>query len=127
MIDISYKHLKVWQKSKELCLLVYKITKEFPKEEIYAITSQIRRCAISIPSNIAEGYAKTSIKDNIKFCEIAYGSYYELNTQIEIANDLGYIKYENTIIEFNKLSEEIGKMLYGYIKSLKQKLCDENI
>lgn len=127
MIDISYKHLKVWQKSKELCLLVYKITKEFPKEEIYAITSQIRRCAISIPSNIAEGYAKTSIKDNIKFCEIAYGSYYELNTQIEIANDLGYIKYENTIIEFNKLSEEIGKMLYGYIKSLKQKLCDEGI
>lgn len=127
MIDISYKHLKVWQKSKELCLLVYKITKEFPKEEIYAITSQIRRCAISIPSNIAEGYAKTSIKDNIKFCEIAYGSYYELNTQIEIANDLGYITYENTIIEFNKLSEEIGKMLYGYIKSLKQKLCDESI
>lgn len=127
MLDISYKHLKVWQKSKDLCLFVYKITKDFPKEEIYAITSQIRRCAISIPSNIAEGYAKTSIKDNIKFCEIAYGSYYELNTQIEIAYDLGYIKYENTFNDFNKLSEEIGKMLYGYIKSLKQKMYDESI
>lgn len=121
MIDLSYKHLRVWQKSKELCLFIYKITKQFPKEEIYAITSQIRRSAVSIPSNIAEGYAKSSIKERLRFSEIAYGSFYELATQIDIAYDLKYVTKED-YDSFMNLSEEIGKMLYGYIKSFKDKI-----
>lgn len=118
MFELNFVKLNVWGKSKELCLLIYEITKQFPKEELYGITSQIRRCAVSIPSNIAEGYAKSSSKENLRFVEIAYGSYYELITQMEIANCLGYIKYEKDINKYRELIEEVGKLLYGYKKVL---------
>lgn len=121
MFEFNFKKLEVWKKSKELCLFIYDITKKFPKEELYGLTSQIRRAVISIPSNIAEGYAKSSIKEQIKFIEISYGSYYELNTQIEIAFDLHYIdknNYDKFLILFN----EVGKLLYCYKKFLQDKL-----
>ena len=74
----NYKELKVWQKSYQLCLKIYKVTKIFPKEEKYGLTSQIRRSAVSIPSNIAEGYGRKTTADYIKYLYIAYGSVCEL-------------------------------------------------
>jgi len=88
----NYKELKVWQKSYELCLTIYKITKEFPSDERYSLTQQIRRCAVSVPSNIAEGYGRKSTPEYVRFLYIAYGSICELETQILLAGDLGYIK-----------------------------------
>lgn len=126
MFELNFEKLNVWKKSKDLCLLIYEITKQFPKEELYGITSQIRRCVVSIPSNIAEGYAKTSSKENLRFIEIAYGSYYELITQMEIADCLGYIKYEKDINKYKELIDEVGKLLYGYKKVLLKSIENKN-
>jgi len=82
----TYKELIVWQKAYGLCLLVYKLTKNFPKEELYALTSQIRRATISIPSNIAEGYCRQRRLEYIQFLQIAFASGAELETQPLIAN-----------------------------------------
>ena len=87
----TYRDLIVWQKSMVLVTEVYKISKEFPNDETYGLTSQIRRCAVSIPSNIAEGYGRNSTNDYIHFLRIATGSLYELQTQMEIALNLHYI------------------------------------
>ena len=125
MLKLNYKNLEIWKLSKNICLFIYKITKDYPKEELYCLISQIRRCAISIPSNIAEGYAKSSVKEQLKFIEIAYGSYYELNTQIEISYDLKYIN-EDKYNSICKDLELLGKMLYGYKLSLQKKLKGEN-
>ena len=88
----NYKELKVWQQSYTLCLEVYRLTKEFPKEELYGLTSQARRSAVSIPSNIAEGYGRRTKPDYIRSLYIAYGSVCELDTQILLSCDLGYIR-----------------------------------
>ena len=90
----------------------YQLTKSFPKEEIYGLTSQIRRCAISIPSNIAEGKGRGSDKEFVRFLQISLGSLYELNTQLELSYDLNYIKNTKTIFD---LSFEIEKMLNSLI------------
>lgn len=116
----NYKELKVWQKSYLLCLEVYKITKGFPKEERYGLTSQIRRAAVSVPSNIAEGYGRKTTPEYIQALYVAYGSNCELETQILLAGDLGYIKDEN----MRKVQKEIGeveRMLKALIKSLEEK------
>ena len=86
----TYKDLIVWQKAMEFVVEIYKITKLFPKTELYGLTSQIRRCSISIPSNIAEGRYRGTKKDYLNFLRIAYGSGAELETQIEIAERLNY-------------------------------------
>ncbi len=114
------KELKVWQKSYQLCLEVYKITKRFPVEERYGLTSQIRRSAISVPSNIAEGYGRKTTPDYIRSLYIAYGSNCELETQILLSGDLNYIETK----EMKKLSDEIvevERMLKALIKSLEKK------
>lgn len=80
----SYKDLIVWQKSFELCLLIYRITKEFPKEELYGIVSQMRRAALSIPSNIAEGFSRHRKLEYIQFLHISFGSAAELETQLQM-------------------------------------------
>ena len=116
----NYKELIVWQKAYQLCLVLYKITQSFPKEERYGLTSQIRRAAISVPSNIAEGYGRKTTNEYIQALYIAYGSNCELETQILLAGDLGYIKAEKISI----LQQEVGdieRMLKGLIKSLKNK------
>jgi four helix bundle protein len=88
----NYKDLKVWQKSYELCLEIYRIKAKFPKEERYGLTSQIRRSVVSIPSNIAEGYGKKTTLDYIRMLYISYGSVCERETQILLAGDLGLIE-----------------------------------
>lgn len=93
----SFKELIVWQKSMELARIVYKVSIHFPKEEQYGLTSQLRRCAISIPSNISEGYARKSRKEYLQFYAIAYGSVSELQTQIILAHDFKYL----SDIDFN--------------------------
>ncbi len=91
----NYRDLKVWQKSYGLCLDLYRITKKFPKEERYGLTSQIRRSAVSIPSNIAEGYGRQTTADYLRSLYIAYGSVYELETQVLLSGDLNYVNKEN--------------------------------
>jgi four helix bundle protein len=91
----SYRELIIWQKSIQVVTNVYKLTRNFPKEELFGLTSQMRRCAISIPSNIAEGFGRNSQGDFKRFLNIALGSTYELQTQIEISLNLEYLNIEN--------------------------------
>lgn len=119
-INRGYKDLKVWKKSIDLVEHVYKETQNFPKEEIYGLTSQIRRSAVSVPSNIAEGSARRSNNDFIRFINIAYSSLSELETQLYIANRLGYL---NDIMLKNIEDDmsQIGMMLNGLRNSLQNK------
>ena len=117
------KELNVWQKSYILCLHIYKVTKGFPKDEIYGLTSQIRRSAVSIPSNIAEGYGRKTTLEYVRFLYIAYGSVCELETQVMISGDLCYVEKER----LGELRGEIGdveRMLKALIKSLESKHLD---
>jgi four helix bundle protein len=114
----KYTDLEVWKKSKNFASTIYKISASFPKDEIYGLTSQIRRCAVSVPSNIAEGSGRQYSKDTIQFLAIARGSLYEMETQLFISCDLGYI----SLIQLNESLteiENIGKLLNGYIRFLK--------
>ena len=115
----SCRDLIVWQKSMDLAKKVYQLTKTFPKDEIYGLTSQIRRCSVSIPSNIAEGRGRNSDKEFIRFLNISLGSLYELQTQLELALAFQYI---SNIDEVNNASIEIEKMLNALINSKKQKV-----
>ena len=108
----SYRDLIIWQKSMLLCEQIYILSQNFPKEEVYGLTSQIRRCAISIPSNIAEGKGRNSDKEFIRFLQISLGSLYELQTQLELAMKLGFTKDIDDILE---VTIEIEKMLNALI------------
>lgn len=113
----SYKDLIVWQKSMDLVVEVYKLTENFPREELFGLTSQMRRCVISIPSNIAEGRGRGTRKDFAQFLRIALGSANELQTQIEIAKRLTATKnlnYQQT----DFLIIEVIKMLKAMINKL---------
>lgn len=115
----SYRELIVWQKSFQLALEVYRITKKFPREEIYGLTSQIRRAAFAIPSNTAEGYARRSLAEYLQFLRIAFASGAELETQILIAKEVGLMSEE----DFKNLSgllSEVMKMLNSLIDKLKK-------
>ena len=115
----SYKDLIVWQKSMDLVVMVYEITSQFPQTEIYSLTSQMRRCAISIPSNIAEGRYRGTRKDFLRFIRIAFGSGAELETQVEIAKRLPIGRK----INFSRLDDalsQIMRMLNKMILSLKK-------
>ena len=111
MIIHSYKELIVWQKSVELVKGVYKLTGIFPKDELFGITSQIRRTSVSIPSNIAEGYSRRSHKEYLQFYAIAYGSALELETQLIISKQLA-LAPENQFQLVEDLLLEVIKMLY---------------
>lgn len=113
----NYKELKVWQKARELVKFIYKLTQKFPKEEIYSLTSQIRRAAVSIPSNIAEGAGHFSNKEFSRFLVIAYSSSCELDTQLILSYDLEFINNDD-LKNSASLIDEIQKMLSGLIKSL---------
>ncbi len=116
----NYKELKAWQKSYKLCLEIYRITAKFPNEERYGLTSQIRRSAVSIPSNIAEGYGRKTTVDYIRMLYISYGSVCELETQILLAGDLGLIE-KGELGTAKKDIAEIERMLKALIKSLENK------
>ena len=114
----SYKDLFVWKKAVDLSIATYKLTDRFPKEEIYGLTSQMRRAAVSVPSNIAEGSIRGSKKDFCHFLRIASGSVAELETQVEISKNLSFgvnLEYN----EVNNLATEVNKMIHGLIIKLK--------
>jgi four helix bundle protein len=115
----NYKELKVWQKAYRLCLEVYRITKTYPKEERYGLTSQIRRAAVSVPSNIAEGYGRRTVGEYIQALYIAYGSNCELETQILLAGDLGFMKRED-LEELQKDLGDVERLLKALIRSLEK-------
>lgn len=116
----TFRELFVWQKSMNLVSEMYQVSKSFPTEEQFGLTSQIRKSAVSIPSNIAEGYGRNSLNDYIRFLNIAVGSLFELQTQIEIAFNLKYLNKEmfEKIYEY---SREIERMLSSLIRKLKEK------
>jgi four helix bundle protein len=115
----SYKDLDAYKKAYEVAKLIYNMTKSFPKEELYGISSQLRRCAVSIPSNIAEGYMRGS-KEYTQFLKIALGSAAELETQLSLSMDLGFLGGD----EFNKiydLNQEVMKLLSTYITKISKR------
>jgi four helix bundle protein len=113
----GYRDLKVWRLAMDLAEDVYKLCAEFPRQEVYGLTSQLQRAAVSIPSNIAEGQARNTSKEFGHFLGIARGSLAELETQIMLAQRLGYLTVDKTNLVLEK-AEEIGKMLSGLQKSI---------
>ena len=107
---MKFKNLIVYQKSKELVKQVYALLKQFPDDERFALCGQMRRAAISVPSNIVEGMARLSNKDQSHFLNIAYGSLMELYAQLDIAHDLGYIS-EDDFTKIEASIDEIDKMI----------------
>ena len=116
MKTYSFEKLLVWQKSKSLAVIVYKTTSDFPKEELFGMTSQMRRCSVSIASNLAEGSGRSSFKDKARFTEISYSSALELLNQLMIAVDLEYIS-EESYLKIRTEIEEITFMLDSLHKS----------
>jgi four helix bundle protein len=114
----SYKDLDVWKKSFDLCFDIYQITKSFPKEELYGLTSRLRRASLSIPSNISEG-SKRGKKEFSHFLKIAHGSGAEVETQLLLAYRLEYV----SLLDFQKISgsvEDVMRMLSAFIKKLQE-------
>ncbi|MCX2761255.1 four helix bundle protein [Aquimarina muelleri] len=114
----TFRNLIIWQKSMELVTNIYLETKTFPKEELYGLTSQIRKASISVPSNIAEGYGRLGKNDYLRFLNIAISSLFELQTQLEIGKNLSFIQENNFNILFEN-TREIERMLVSYIKKIK--------
>lgn len=114
----NYKGLKVWSKSHEITLKIYSLTKVFPKEEIYSLTNQIRRCSSSIPANIAEGCGKNGKNDFGRFLNIALGSANETEYFLLLAKDLGYLRIEDHM-QLEKCINEIKGMLISLIKKVR--------
>lgn len=117
----NLQQLLIWQKAIALVIDVYRVTSKFPSEEKFGLTNQARRCAVSIPSNIAEGAGRNSEKDFLHFLSIANGSSYELQTQLIIANELHFLSQEeldNLLIHLS----EIQKMNHGFQEKLRSKI-----
>ena len=119
----DYKQLVVWQKSIEFVKETYKLCKLLPKEELFALSSQLKRAAVSVPSNIAEGFGRNSTKDYLRFLNISRGSIYESETQIHIGIELGYFT-EDQASKALELSFEIRKMLNALIGKLQSKITN---
>ena len=116
----NYKELYVWQKAYQLCLKIYGIARKFPSDERFGLTSQIKRSAVSIPSNIAEGYGRKTTADYMRMLYISYSSVCELETQVRLAGDLNFIERGELDTIKNNIVE-IERMLKGLIKSLENK------
>jgi len=119
MDERPHKRLQCWKKGIEITKLVYEITGQFPKDEIYGLSSQMRRAAVSIPSNISEGAAKNTKKEFIQFLYNAQGSLSELDTQLTISDEIGYID-KRTFSSIEKELNHENKLITGLIKSLKK-------
>lgn len=115
----SFTDLTAWQKGHELVLEIYKVTKNFPREELYALVDQMRRCVVSITSNIAEGFSRKSYKEKIQFYAIALGSTTELQNQLLVAKDVGYIA-KDKFDSLAYLTVEVHKLINGLIKGAKK-------
>lgn len=117
MSSKGYRDLLVWQRGIELVKITYNLTEKFPSKEMYALTNQLQRAAVSVPSNIAEGKGRGSDKEFRRFLRISLGSLAEVDTQLEITRQLEYIS-ELDFSETNQLVEEIRKMLYGLVNTV---------
>lgn len=117
----SYQDLHVWQDSLELVVKIYRITSTFPKEERYSLVNQMRRAAVSVPSNIAEGHSRARPGDYLRFLSVAVGSLHELETQVLIAMRLAYIT-DDVKKELLEACETLGRMLGALIRSLRRRL-----
>ena len=118
---MEYNKLEVWIEARKLTNLIYDLSKVFPKEEIYGLTNQMRRCSVSIPSNIAEGCGRQTSKDTINFLHISRGSLYELETQYYLALDQKYIDVNNFNIAFEQI-QICKKLINGFINYYKNKI-----
>jgi four helix bundle protein len=114
----TYRELIAWQKSYRLVLMVYRLSQHFPKEERFGLTQQIRRAAISVPSNIAEGWGRSSRMDYIRFLDMARGSIYELQTQMLLAGDLGFCRSDD---EVHALICEVERLINALMRALRAK------
>jgi four helix bundle protein len=121
-----FEKLIVWQKAMDFCVKVYEETRNFPKEELYGITSQIRRSVTSIPLNIAEGSACKTKKGFVQFLYVALRSQYEVVTTIKLANRLGYISIKRNI-ELEEKIAEIGRLIQALINSLEKKSNNQQL
>ena len=116
----SYRDLEVWQKATDLVIECYRLTIRFPKNELYGLTAQIQKAAVSIPANIAEGHGRDHLGDYLHHLSIANGSLMELETHLLIANRLCYLK-ESELQPVLSLSAEVGRMLAGLTRALRKK------
>lgn len=114
----SFTDLKVWQQGHNLVILIYKITKKFPKEELFSLTNQMRRAAASITANIAEGFGRQGYKEKIQFYYLSQGSLIELKDQILIAKDVGYLEEDNFMLLVSKIND-VHRLLQGLITKSK--------
>lgn len=114
----SFRDLNVWQRAMQLTVAIYRLTRDFPREELYGLTSQIRRSAVSIPSNIAEGQGRFTNGEFRQFLGIARGSNCELQTQLEIARMLE-MGSPQLIDQAESLSHEVGRMIFAFVESMK--------
>jgi four helix bundle protein len=114
---MTYKDLKAWQKADELAFEVYKITKVFPKDEMYGLTSQLRRAALSVPTNIVEGYARKGDKELGRFVSIAVGSLAETEYLLDFSKRLDYLSGEE-FAKIESLRNEVGKLLWSFYKKV---------
>ena len=117
----NYRDLAVWQRAMELAALVYKLTARLPREEMYGLSSQLQRAAVSIPSNIAEGHARESTKEYLRYLLVSRGSMAELETQLLLCQKLQLLSKED-VEHALIVSDEIGRMIRGLQKSLTKKL-----
>jgi len=115
----TYRDLIVWQKAMSFVTEVYKSTADFPKEEIYGLTMQVRRSSVSIPSNIAEGYGRNSTGDYMRFLQISMGSIFEAQTQLEISFNLGFLE-KKSFERIYESSREIERMLSSLCDKINQ-------
>jgi four helix bundle protein len=113
----AFRDLLVWQRAIQLTVVIYRMTQGFPREEVYGLSSQIRRAAVSVPSNIAEGQGRLTVGEFKHFLGIARGSNHELQTQLEIAR---LLEFGDSVLigEAESLSQEVGKMIYALLESL---------
>ena len=116
----SYRDLEVWQKATDLVIECYRLTLQFPKSELYGLTGQIQRAAVSIPANIAEGHGRDHLGDYLHHLSVANGSLMELETHLLIANKLRYLK-ETDLEPVLSRTAEVGRMLAGLTKALRRK------
>ena len=118
---MDVEKLEVWQSAMDLAAKVYEITDKFPKHEIYSLADQMRRVAVSIPSNIAEGRGRSSTKDFVRFLNIAKGSLYELQTQCILSNKIGYLSHQDCKLIVSQC-EDLAHKIKGLIKRLQKDL-----
>ena len=117
----SFRDLIVWQKAHQFVLAIYNVTKQFPKEEIFALTSQVRRAAVSIAANISEGHKKKTVPNQLNYLNISEGSLEEVKYYLILSKDLNYIQETEYLALFNS-AEEVGRLINGYEKFISKRL-----